>query len=587
LKQFLITVGGVVVGGVLFCILGFFVLGGIIGSMASSGPVQPAHMVLALDLRSPMSDQRPTGPFAAFSGAPSLLDTITRIDAAREDDRVDGIFIRAATDGMAASQAEELRAALAAFQAEGKFVVAHIQGDGARMSMPGYMAVAGADDLWIQENGAFLPMGLSAEVTFFADTLRRYHLQAQFDAREDYKTAAHEMTQRNFTPQHRQQVTGLLTSLYDIMAANISADREIPADQVRGIIEGTPYMASRAIELKLVDRIGWPEQAERAARERSENENAEIVDFLEYRPPVRTGGDVIAVVQGEGGIVSGPESHDIFSDDAVFNSDRVSEALLEAANDSAVKAIVFRVSSPGGSAVASDQVLAALRTARESGKPIVVSMGEVAASGGYYVATHANEIVASPTTITGSIGVISGKLIIGDAMEHYLSAHTETVTVGSPMVEMYSANRPFNQAERAMHNQHIDALYSTFLGLVADGRQLPVDQVRAMAGGRVWTGQQALERRLVDHLGGFDVAVARARALAGIAEDARVQLRYFPAEDNPFKALEGLFGVSTESAQALARLNAVVSDPRFVRAMEAMREEEGIARAEAGRMDVR
>jgi len=587
LKQFLITVAGVVVGGVLFCILGFFVLGGIIGAMASSGPVQPSHMVLALDLREPMTDQRPTGPFAAFGGEPSLLETITRIDAAREDDRVDGIFIRAATDGMAASQAEELRAALAAFRAEGKFVVAHIQGDGARMSMPGYMAVSGADELWIQENGAFLPMGLSAEVTFFADTLRRYHLQAQFDAREDYKTAAHEITQRNFTPQHREQVTGLLTSLYDVMAANIAADREIPADQVRGIIEGTPYMAARAIELKLVDRVGWPEQAERAARERSENENAEVVDFREYRPPVRGGGDVIAVVQGEGAIVSGPEEHDIFSDEAVFNSDRVADALLEAANDSAVKAIVFRVSSPGGSAVASDQVLAALRTARESGKPIVVSMGEVAASGGYYVATHANEIIASPTTITGSIGVISGKLIIGDALEHYLSAHTETVTVGSPMVEMYSASRPFNQAERAMHNQHIDQLYSTFLGLVADGRQLPVDQVRALAGGRVWTGQQALERRLVDHLGGFDVAVARARALAGIAEDARVQLRYFPAEENPFKALEGLFGVSSESAQALARLNAVVSDPRFVRAMEAMREEDGVARAEAGRMEVR
>ncbi|GAM99903.1 signal peptide peptidase SppA [alpha proteobacterium U9-1i] len=587
MKQFLITVAGVVVGGVLFCFLGFFVIGGMIGAAASSGPVQPAHMVLSLDLREPMTDQRPANPFAAFGGTPSLIDTITRIDAARQDDRVDGIFIRTSTTGMAPAQAEEVRAALAAFRGAGKYVVAHIQGDGARMSMPGYMAVAGADEIWIQEAGEFLPMGLSAEMTFFADTLRRYHLQAQFEAREDYKTAAHELTQRGLTPQHREQVSGLLGALYTQMAANIAADREIAADQVAGIIEGTPYTVQRAVELKLVDQVGWPEQAERAARERSEHDGAEVIDFAEYRPPVRVGGDVIAVVQGEGGIVSGPESHDIFSDEAVFNSDAVAQALLDAANDSAVKAIVFRVSSGGGSAVASDQILAALRTARESGKPIVVSMGEVAASGGYYVATHANEIVASPTTITGSIGVISGKLIIGDAMEHYLSAHTETVTVGSPMVEMYSANRPFNQAERALHAQHIDRLYSTFLGLVSDGRQIPVDQVRAIAGGRVWTGQQALGLRLVDHLGGFDVAVARARALAGIAEDARVQLRFFPTQENPFEALGGLFGVSSESAQALARLNAVMSDPRFARMMAAMREEDGGARAEAAHMELR
>jgi protease-4 len=172
-------------------------------------------------------------------------------------------------------------------------------------------------------------------------------------------------------------------------------------------------------------------------------------------------------------------------------------------------------------------------------------------------------------------------------MEHYLSSNTETITVGSPMVEMFTAERPFNQAERAAFSAFIDRAYDTFIGLVAEGREMRPEQVRAIAGGRVWTGQQALELGLIDHVGGFQVAVARARALAGIEEDARVQLRYYPEQENPFEVFENLFGVSSESAQALARLNAVLSDPRVQQALAALREEDATVRAEADRFDVR
>jgi protease-4 len=298
-------------------------------------------------------------------------------------------------------------------------------------------------------------------------------------------------------------------------------------------------------------------------------------------------GRTIAIVQGEGAIISGPPETGIFANQDVMNSDRIAEALLEASEDDDVAAIVFRVSSPGGSVVASDQILTALRTARERGKPIVVSMGEVAASGGYYVSTYANEIVASPSTITGSIGVVGGKLIIGPAIDHYLSTNTETITVGSPMVEMFTSERPFNQAERAAFAGFIDRAYNGFLALVAEGRGMTPEAVRAVAGGRVWTGRQALERGLVDHLGGFSVAVGRARALAGIAEDDRVQLRFYPAPENPFESLERLFGTSAESAEALVRLNAALSDPRLQRALEAVREEDANVRARAETIDVR
>lgn len=579
MKQFLITVGGVLTALVLFMVLGPIILIGMIAASAGSGPPQPNRMVLALDLREDMSDQRSTNPFAAFGDSHALLDVLRKIDAARTDRRVQGIFIRANTGGLAPSQAEELRAALAAFRESGKFVVAHIQNDGIRMGMPGYTAVADADEVWLQESSEFMPMGLSAEVTFLADTLQRYHMQAQFETREDYKTAAHTLTQRGFTPQHREQVTTLMTSLYDNMLTSIAADRDIPVGQVRAAIEATPFTAQRARELRLIDQIGRPEEAARAALGRVEG--SEIVEFSDYHPRPRSGGRVIAVVQGEGAIVSGPEETDIFSDESAMNSDRIAEALLEASEDDDVAAIVFRVSSPGGSVVASDQILAALRTAQERGKRIVVSMGDVAASGGYYVSAYADEIVASPSTITGSIGVLGGKLIIGPAFDHYLSTNTETITVGSPMVEMFTTERPFNQAERAAFAGFIDRAYSQFLSLVAEGREMPVDRVRAIAGGRVWTGQQAREIGLVDHLGGFQVAVQRARALAGIDEDARVQLRFYPAAESPFEAFGKLFGASEESVEALVRLNAVLSDPRFARAMAALREEDANVRADS------
>jgi protease-4 len=583
-KQFLITVAGVLTGLFVFLFVGPVLLIAMIAA-SNSQPAHPAHMVLALDLREDMTDQTPDSPFAQLSGGNALLDVLARIASAKTDDSVEGIFIRANTGGMPASQAEELRAALADFRSSGKFVVAHLQNDAVRMGMPGYMAIADSDEVWLQESSEFMPMGLSAEVTFFAGTLQRYHMQAQFEAREDYKTFANSWTQRTFTPEHRESITNLMTGIYDNMLVNVAADRSLTVDQVRAAVESTPFTAQRAVELQLVDHLGRPEEAERAALARADN--AEIVDFADYRPVVAPRGDVIAVVQGEGAIVSGPEEHGLFADSEVMNSDRIARALLDASEDPDVVAIVFRVSSPGGSVVASDQILAALRTARERGKHVVVSMGEVAASGGYYISAYADEIVAEPSTITGSIGVVGGKLIIGPAFDHYLSTNTETITVGSPMVEMFTSERPFNQAERTAFAGFIDRAYASFVGLVADGRGMTPEQVRAIAGGRVWTGQQALEHGLVDHLGGFTVAVARARALAGIAEDGHVQLRFYPAAQNPFEAFGRLFGASAQSVEGLVRLNAALSDPRMRQALDALREDDANVRARADSVDVR
>lgn len=588
MKQFLITVGGVLTGLFLFLFIApFLVIGMIAGATAGAHPPSPSAMVLTVDLREPMMDHRPANPFAALGGPPALLDVLAKIEAAATDDHVKGLYVRAATDGMAPAQAEELRAALQAFRQSGKFVVAHLQNDGVRMSMPGYMTVADSDEVWLQESSELMPMGLAAEVTFFAQTLQRYHMQAQFITREEYKTAAHSLTERAFTPAHREEMLSLMGGFYDNMLANIAADRGISVDQARAAIESTPYIADRAKELGLVDQLGRPEDAANSALARADNDNAEFVDLADYSPPSRDGGPVIAVVQGEGAIVSGPVDDSIFGGETVMNSDVIAKALLDASEEEDVRAIVFRVSSPGGSVVASDQILAALRTAQQRGKKVVVSMGEVAASGGYYVSAYADEIVASPSTITGSIGVLGGKLIIGPAMDHYLSSNTETLVMGSPLVTMFSSETPFNQAERAAFEGFIDRAYREFVGLVAEGRDMTPEQAREIAKGRVWTGTQAKERGLVDHLGGFSVAVARARALAEIEDGDKIELRYYPQAENPFEELQRAFGVSSESARALVQLNAALSDPRMRQALSALSQDETGVRAESAMIEVR
>ncbi len=584
MKQFLITVAGVLAGLVIFLVVAPIVIVGLIAGAMNETPTNPSQMVLSLDLREPMSDQPPQNAFAALSGQLSLMDVLARLEAARTDNAVKGVYIRANTDGMPAAQAEEIRASLQALQRAGKFVVAHVQNDGVRTSLAGYMAVADADEVWLQQASELQAMGLTSEVSFFAETLRRFHLEAQFEQREEFKNAPNQFTQSGFTPSHRTATQGLMDGMYDVMTRAIAADRELTQPAVRAAIEATPMTGARAVEAGLVDQLGRPEDAQAAALARADG--AQLVEIGDYHARRRNSGPVIAVITGEGAIVSGPNEVSPFGDASVMNSDVVAEALLDAADDESVRAIVFRVSSPGGSVVASDQILHALRTAQSRGKKIVVSMGEVAASGGYYVAADADEIVANATTITGSIGVFGGKIVIGPALEHYASIRSDQMSVGSPLVSMFSAERGFSNTERAAFAGFIDRAYQDFLTLVANGRGLTVAQAREVARGRVWTGQQAVSNRLVDHIGGFDVALTRARALAGLDADAQVQLRFYPTRKTPFEQFEALFGASAESARALAVIAQVASDPMFAQAAAELQSRGG-ARAEMQGMSIR
>jgi protease-4 len=587
-KQFLITVAGVLVGLIMFVIILPIALVSMAAGGAEKADEHPSSMVLQIDMREPVPDQPAQSPFAGFDHAASTIEIVRNLEAASRDQAVKGLYIRANTAGMAPSQSEELRTAFAAFRKSGKFVITHIQNDSYEASIAGYAAIADSDEIWLQATGELPPMGINAETTFLGGFFEKFKLQPQFEQREEYKNAVDTLTRKGFTDAHRESTKSLLDSIYGVFLGTIAADRGLSPEQARAAIEGTPYDGAGAVAAKLVDKLGRPEDAEAAALGRA-GKDTEIVDFRDYKAKKKTDGPIIALVGGEGDIISGPAEDSPFGGSTEMNSDVVARALLDAAEDKDVKAIVFRVSSPGGSPVASDQILNAVKLAQAKGKKVVVSMGEYAASGGYYVSASADAIVASPTTITGSIGIFGGKLVVGEAARAYLGVEADTVKVGSPLIDMYSGFKPFTNAQRQVYAAQIDRGYLDFKTKVAEGRKMPLEKVNTLAKGRVWTGVQAKERGLVDELGGLTVAVDKAKALAGLKPDEQVRLKLYPDQPSPFEAFKSFFGASAEAARAAALIGAVMGDERVSTLLRETLPEEhaGAIRAESEPVRVR
>lgn len=585
MKQFLITVAGVLVGLILFLVVAPIVLFSSLANSAKEAQKPAGDLVLTLDLREGMGDQPSQAPLAGFGGGGlSTIEVVRKLSAAGADKAVKGVLIRANTTGMVPAQSEEIRAAIADLRKAGKFVFAHIQNDTLETSLSGYAAIAGAEEVWLHETGGMMPMGIASEGLFLGGFFQKYKMQPQFEQREEFKNAVNSYTERGYTKAHRDATTAMIGSIYDIFAAGIAADRKLTLEAAKAAIEGTPYTGKKAVELKLADKLGRPEDAEAAALAKA-GKGAELLELADYKP-AKKDGPVIALIGGEGGIMTGPGESSPFADESVMNSDDIAAAFKEAAEDDDVKAIVFRVSSPGGSPVASDQILHAVDQAKAKGKPVVVSMGEYAASGGYYVSANADAIVASPTTLTGSIGIFGGKIVLRDALNSYLAITPDEIKIGSPYTNMFTASRPFSNTERTAFAAMIDEGYADFKGKVAAGRKMPIEKVNEIAKGRVWTGAQAKANGLVDELGGLNVAIARAKALASIKAD-QVQLRLYPERKSPIEEVRELLGVSGEAARAAIVLGKVMGDERVSRTLDAALRQDGAIRAESEPVRVR
>ncbi|HUJ99367.1 MAG TPA: signal peptide peptidase SppA [Stellaceae bacterium] len=474
----------------------------------------------------------------------SFRDVLDGIERAEGDPRVKGIVARLGDGALGTAQVQELRDAIARFRAAGKFAFGYADGFGelGGGTRSYYLATA-FDQIWLQPVGSVGLVGIRIEMPYFHGTLDKLGIEPRFDHREEFKTAANTLTDTKMTPADREQNEALLHSVYGQVVGGIAAGRQLDPARIQALIDQGPFTPQEALDAHLIDHTGYREDAVAAARTRA-GENAALVSVRRYldiagRP--HQSGPTIAVIYGTGLITSGDSANNPLSGSEVLGADTLGRAFREAAEDASVRAILFRIDSPGGSATASETIWREVLRAKQAGKPIIVSMGNVAGSGGYYIAANANKIVAEPATLTGSIGVVGGKVLIGGLSEK-LGITWDSAQIGAN-ASIDSVVDDFTPAERDRFERSLDYVYGVFKDRVAEGRKLSADAVEAVAKGRVWSGTDAKARGLVDELGGFHKALALAKQAAGIAASSDVTLETFPPpSETPAAIIARLLG---------------------------------------------
>ena len=566
MKQFFLTMAGVFAGLAIFLVGVPIVLISLAFS-ATSAPPAPARAVLELDLRDPLTDQAPHNALLGFGrSGTSVMSIIETLHHAESDARVKGLLVRLPEVGLEPGMADELRQAFGRFRKAGKTIIAHSQGVyPSGVATTAYMLGAAADQFWMQPGATLQVTGVSTEDLFFKRFFDKYGIVPQFEQRAEYKNAVNGYLQSDYTPAHREAALSWLGSIYDSNLASAAQDRKTDAATLKRTLEAGPYGADEALRLKLIDHTGQVREAEQALLARS-GEGSERMDFRDYADNARAadrprgGGELIAVIEAEGAVLTGRDTgpNPLRGGGAIY-SDELAGAILRAARTDAVKAIVLRLNSPGGSDTASEQILDAIRFAKAKGKPVVVSMSTYGASGGYWIASEASAIVAQPTTLTGSIGVYGGKFALGPALAR-LGVDVRKTGVGSDYAEAFGLGEPFTADQRAAFAGWMDQIYADFITRVAVGRKLSPEKVRELARGRVWTGAQAKQLGLVDELGGFYQAVDKAKTLAGLSGE--IHLKRMTPGEGAFESLQRVLGVSATSARTLAAAAWVMGDPR-------------------------
>ena len=510
----------------------------------------PNGCVLELDLRVAPPETSSLDPLTIITGGgrPLVLrEAVSALHRAADDPRVAGLIARVELPAAAAGPVQELREAVAAFTAV-KPSLAWAETYPGTLS---YYLASAFGEVWMQPAGTVGLIGFATNALFLRDALDKAGIEAQFVARGEYKSAVNLFTQDRYTDAHREADTRLLESLRAQVWLAIADSRNIGQDALDGLADHAPLLRDIAVESGLIDRVGFRDEAYARIAElvgakgiSPESGDADGDDgpprlyLSRYARATGPGGparpsipgrgpkSTIAVVTVAGSIVSGRGGSRLPFGSSNAGADTIAAGLREAAHDDSVSAIVLRVDSPGGSVSASETIWREVKKARERGKPVVASMGAVAASGGYYVSMGADAIVANPGTITGSIGVLTGKLVARDLKDR-LGVGSDAVRTNAN-ADAWSVNAPFTPEQHAQVEAEADLVYDDFVQRVAQGRHLSVEAVEAVARGRIWTGADALDHGLVDELGGLRAAVRRAKVLAGLDEDAKVRLIGYP-----------------------------------------------------------
>ncbi len=477
-------------------------------------------LLLELDLTQPLVDSEPGDPLAWLRERRQhhFLPTLRALYEAGSDPHVAGLVAKIGP-GLPWATMQELRLGVQAFRTSGKPAVAWAEtfGEGAGETAA-YVLASAFDQIWLQPGGSLGLLGVGIETTFLRGALDKLGVLPEFEQRGEYKNAPDQLLRTEYSQAHREALDRLAESIASQAVEQVAAGRKLAEAQVRDLLDAGPHVATEAKALGLVDRLGFRDQVLAAVRAQV-GEEGELLFADRWAPRRRLRmprRGRVGLVTVRGTIVSGRSRAGLLG--RQVGSDLVAAQLRAALDDDHIKAVVLRVDSPGGSAVASEVIWREVCRVREAGKPVVVSMGNVAASGGYFIACPADVILALPATLTGSIGVYGGKLVVRDLLER-AGVTTGSVQRGERAL-MFSGRRRFTDAERARFAATIDAVYDDFVGKVAAGRGLAVAAAEELARGRVWTGHDALAVGLVDQFGGLREAVGVARVRAGLGEDA-------------------------------------------------------------------
>lgn len=482
-------------------------------------PNSGSRLILELDLDQGVTTQPPASVADAVRdmNVPAMRSVLKGLRRGATDPHVVGLVVHVGTCPFRPTQLDELAAAVEDFR-RSKPVIAYTESFGEMTNATlAYRFATVADSIWVQPSGEVGLPGIALSVNLWRGSLDKVGIEPQFGQRHEYKTAADQFMAHEVTDASREMLQRIADSIREDTIELVSSRRKLGIEQVRAIADGPTLTAAAALEHGLIDHIGYRDEVYDAAREQwGADSDLRYVHRLRAPDPLAclTGRSrpVVAVVGVHGSIVSGRPRPGI--GEAPATSEVVGAHLRRAAADPGVRAIVVRVDSPGGSYIASDAIRREVIQARRSGKPVIASMGSVAASGGYYVSMAADEIVASPTTLTGSIGVLAGKLVLAGLAEK-VGLVREDIAAGE-WSAMMSPTTGFTAEQWDALNTRLDEIYDDFTTKAAADRGMELDQLRQVARGRVWTGRDALQHNLVDQLGGIELAIQRACALAGL-----------------------------------------------------------------------
>jgi protease-4 len=533
------------------------------GSFSTTKPL-PQNVVLSLDLRDVPSESTGGGLLGGelFGGKRDILETVQLLWQAADDPRVVGMFVDIGDESAGLGRVQELRQAIAHFRGKGKFAIGFAEslGSGGTHFSDYYLASA-LEQIWLQPSGGFAVAGLAIETPFLKDGLDRLGVRVEGGKRWEYKSAPDSFTDTAYPRPARENLQQLLDSLYGQFVTDVARERHLEPAKVRQLIDSVPFDSEKAMQERLIDRIGYRNDAldEMTTRAGKNRTLATLAEYANDPARPRPRGDTVALVRITGAIVSGSPNRGPLDDDNIATSDDVVDALDQAASAKEVKAIVLRIDSPGGTYPAADAIADAVGRARSAGKPVIVSMGDVAASGGYMAAMRGNVIVAQPATITASIGVF-GIWPVAHGLLTSLGVNVERLSVGTN-AGMYSVFQPPTTAQRAAISRQLDEIYADFTRQVSESRKLEGNRLDAAARGRVFSGIDAQKMGLVDELGGLQLALNIAKAKAGIDESRQIELRTYPPESDRWqKVVDRLLRLAGIDAQG-----PTVRAPREVR----------------------